>query len=220
MYCANPECWRFAWGTPCSGCNGVLCHACTKTHECGGSRKPRVAFVLGNAGVGKGTQCARIVEQFGWVHLSAGDLLRAERASGSANAELIEKILMEGKLVPSEITVGLLLKAMEQTPGHGYLIDGFPRNEENKQVWEKLAGENAKVDFCLFYDCPLDALQTRLLARGRKDDTEETIQKRFATFARESLPVIEWFRSQGMLREIDGSQGVDTVWGQTKRCFE
>ena len=231
-YCANSECWRFAWGSPCEPCQGVYCHACTKNHECTETKQQsqgaasvqsgpkRVAFVLGNAGVGKGTQCARIVEHFGWAHLSAGDLLRAERASGSANAEMIEKICMEGKIVPSEITVGLILKAMEQTPAKGYLIDGFPRNEENKQVWEKMAGDRAKVEFCLFYDCPLDELERRLIARGRKDDEVDIIKKRFDTFTRESLPVVNWFREQGLLREIDGRQPVEVVWEQTKKCFE
>ena len=91
-----------------------------------------VVFVLGGPGAGKGTNCARIVSDFGWIHLSAGDLLRAERSSGSELGEMIESIIKEGKIVPSEVTVRLLRQAMEKSAaGAGFLIDGFPRNQEN-----------------------------------------------------------------------------------------
>ena len=90
-------------------------------------------FVLGGPGCGKGTQCANLVRDLGFVHLSAGDLLREERDSGSKDAELINNIIKEGKIVPVAITVNLIKKAMIK---HGwrkkkYLIDGFPRNEDN-----------------------------------------------------------------------------------------
>ena len=90
-------------------------------------------FVLGGPGCGKGTQCANLVRDYGFVHLSAGDLLREERASGSKDAELIQKIIDEGKIVPVEITVNLIKKAMEKNGWNRkkYLIDGFPRNEDN-----------------------------------------------------------------------------------------
>ena len=96
--------------------------------------KPRVIFVLGGAGSGKGTQCAKLVENHGFVHLSAGDLLRAERDSGSENADLINKYIAAGEIVPVEITCGLIKTAMEK---HGwekarFLIDGFPRNKNNR----------------------------------------------------------------------------------------
>ena len=76
--------------------------------------KPVVFFILGRPGSGKGTQCANLVEQYGFVHISAGDLLRKERQSGSENAEMINQICLAGKIVPSTITCGLLKKAMEE----------------------------------------------------------------------------------------------------------
>ena len=102
------------------------------------SKKARVYFVLGGPGVGKGTQCAKLVQQYNFVHLSAGDLLRAERDSGSAQAELINTTIKEGKIVPVAITCQLIKNAMES---HGwaakrYLVDGFPRNEENFTGWQ------------------------------------------------------------------------------------
>jgi adenylate kinase family enzyme len=128
-----------------------------------------VVFVLGGPGAGKGTQCARIVDAFGFVHLSAGDLLRAERKRGTANAELINNYIKEGKIVPVEITIGLIKVAMEEHVAEGrsrFLIDGFPRNANNLEGWDALMSDYAKVHFCLFLDCPEDVMQTRLLVRA------------------------------------------------------
>ncbi|KAG8014011.1 UMP-CMP kinase, partial [Nibea albiflora] len=78
--------------------------------------KPQVVFVLGGPGAGKGTQCSKIVEGYGYTHLSAGDLLREERArEGSEFGQLIANYIKEGKIVPVEITINLLRKAMEET---------------------------------------------------------------------------------------------------------
>ena len=93
----------------------------------------RVSFVLGGPAAGKSTQCQKLVEEYGCVHLSAGDLLREERASGSETAELIESYIKEGAIVPVEITLNLIKKAMEQSTANRFLIDGFPRNEDNLQ---------------------------------------------------------------------------------------
>merc|ERR1712217_693846 len=101
-------------------------------------QKPNVVFVLGGPGAGKGTQCANLVRDFGVVHLSAGDLLRAERNSGSKDAELINNYIKEGKIVPVEITVGLIkramMKEMAQNEKFTFIIDGFPRNYDNLGV--------------------------------------------------------------------------------------
>ncbi|CAM9940082.1 unnamed protein product, partial [Hapterophycus canaliculatus] len=118
---------------------------------------PRVVFVLGGPGSGKGTQCEIIagVEALGYVHLSAGDLLRAERNSGSDLAGMINDFIREGKIVPAEVTVGLLRKAMASSGKSRFLIDGFPRNPDNLAAWEaSTAGGAVIFDFALFLDCP------------------------------------------------------------------
>jgi UMP-CMP kinase len=92
--------------------------------------KPGVVFVLGAPGSGKGTQCERIVEKFGFVHLSAGDLLREERNTpGSQYGSLIEGHITAGTIVPVEITCSLLENAMQKSNANNFLIDGFPRNQ-------------------------------------------------------------------------------------------
>ena len=74
------------------------------------------------------------MHDYGFVHLSAGDLLRAERNSGSENGEMIDRLILEGKIVPVKVTLGLLKNAMEKSAQHLFLIDGFPRNYDNLQV--------------------------------------------------------------------------------------
>lgn len=115
---------------------------------------PKVFFVLGGPGSGKGTQCANLVRDFGFKHLSAGDLLRAERARGGANAELINNYIAEGKIVPIHITVNLIKDAMEEAgwDKHVFLIDGFPRSDENLQGWNDVM--DGKIEFCgvIFFD--------------------------------------------------------------------
>jgi len=158
-------------------------------------RKPQVVFVLGGPGVGKGTQCANIVKKYGWCHLSAGDLLRAERANASAEADLINSCIKEGKLVPVEITVKLLLAAMQQSKTQSFLLDGFPRSIDNYEGWCAAVGDQADVACCLFYECGQGELERRLLDRGktsgRDDDNIQSIKKRFITFMNETSPIVE-----------------------------
>ena len=99
------------------------------------SNKFKVVFVLGGPGSGKGTNCAKIVELYGYVHLSAGDLLREERNSGSELAEMINTYIAEGKIVPAEVTVRLLHAAMEKSGKTKFLVDGFPRDMDNLNCW-------------------------------------------------------------------------------------
>ena len=132
--------------------------------------------------------------------------------------------IKEGKIVPVEVTVKLLLAAMEKNPGKKFLIDGFPRSMDNKDGWYSVVGDKAEVAFCLFYDCPEEELEKRLLKRGetsgRDDDNIESIKKRFRTFKETSMPVVEWFGSRGMLRTVSSVQTVEEVWAATKRVFD
>lgn len=102
-------------------------------------------FVLGGPGAGKGTQCARLVADYGFVHLSAGDLLRAERDSGSPDGAMITQFINEGKIVPVEVTVNLIKKAMVTSGGSKFLVDGFPRNQSNLEGWFATMGDAVRA---------------------------------------------------------------------------
>ncbi|KAG5251341.1 UMP-CMP kinase [Salix suchowensis] len=179
-------------------------------------KKPTVIFVLGGPGSGKGTQCASIVENFGHTHLSAGDLLRAEIKSGSENGTMIQNMIKEGKIVPSEVTIKLLQKAMHESENDKFLIDGFPRNEENRAAFEAVT--KIEPAFVLFFDCPEEEMERRILSRneGRVDDNIETIRKRFKVFQESSLPVVEYYDSKGKVRKIDAAKPVEEVFEAVK----
>lgn len=106
------------------------------------SEKPSVIFVLGGPGAGKGTICKKVFKKYGYVHLSAGDLLREERnRSDSEYGNLIETHIKEGTIVPVKITCSLLERAMvnSDSPNKRFLIDGFPRNEDNLTGWNEVS---------------------------------------------------------------------------------
>ena len=182
-------------------------------------KKPIVVFVLGGPGSGKGTQCANIVEHFHYTHLSAGDLLRAEIKSGSENGTMIQNMIKEGKIVPSEVTIKLLEKAMLENGNNKFLIDGFPRNEENRAAFEAVT--KIEPEIVLFFNCPEEEMERRLLGRnqGREDDNIETIRKRFKVFEESSLPVIEYYKAKGKVREIDAANPVGEVFEAVKAVF-
>lgn len=181
--------------------------------------RPTVVFVLGGPGAGKGTQCANIVREFAFVHLSAGDLLRAHMKSGSPEGNMVAEMIKQGQIVPSEVTVNLLLDAMRASGKDRFLIDGFPRNKENRDAWETTAGYDC--DFVLFFDCPEDVMTKRLLGRneGRTDDNIETIKKRFVTFRESSMPVIEYYDKLNKVCTVNSDQAPEEVYAQTTGFF-
>ncbi|KAL2234309.1 UNVERIFIED_CONTAM: UMP-CMP kinase 3 [Sesamum indicum] len=183
------------------------------------NKKVTVVFVLGGPGSGKGTQCSNIVEHFGYTHLSAGDLLRAEIKSGSENGTMIQNMIKEGKIVPSEVTIKLLQRAIQENGNDKFLIDGFPRNEENRAAFESVTG--IEPEFVLFFDCPEEEMEKRLLSRnqGREDDNIETIRKRFKVYMESSLPVIDYYKAKGKVRKIDAARPIEEVFKAVKAVF-
>lgn len=187
---------------------------------------PKVVFVLGGPGAGKGTQCAKIVEKFKYVHLSAGDLLREERNTpGSAYGELIESHIRNGTIVPVEITCSLLAKAMEKSEQNKFLIDGFPRNKDNLDGWQREMGDKTNVEFVLFFNCDQEVCMERCLQRGaagsgRSDDNVESLKKRFQTYVGDTMPIIEHYEALGLVRKVDASQTPDNVFEQVEKIFE
>lgn len=180
-----------------------------------------VIFVLGGPGAGKGTQCANLVRDYGFVHLSAGDLLRAEQArEGSKYGEMIAQYIKDGLIVPQEVTIALLEQAMNEGVKLGkskFLIDGFPRKMDQLLTFEK---QVALSSFTLFFDCPESVMLERLLERGktsgRTDDNVESIKKRFKTFVETSMPVVEYFEEKDKVVKVKCDSPVDQVYNDVK----
>lgn len=174
-----------------------------------------VIFVLGGPGSGKGTQCSQLVERYGAAHLSTGDLLREEVASKSVQGETINRMIKEGQIVPLQVTIDLLKKAVQSRPGP-YLIDGFPRSLDNLQLWEAQCGECA---LALFLDLSEELMEARLLERGktsgRMDDNPAMIRRRFVTFQGQSMPVIRQLEAKGRVAKVDASVSVQDLFAAT-----
>ncbi|EPZ34857.1 UMP-CMP kinase domain-containing protein [Rozella allomycis CSF55] len=180
-----------------------------------------VVFVLGGPGAGKGTQSEKIVNEFGFTHLSAGDLLRAERQrEGSKYGELINTYIKEGQIVPMQITINLLEDAMKRSGSKRFLIDGFPREIEQANAFEKQVCKSA---FVLYFDCPEEEMAARLLKRGitsgRVDDNAESIRKRFETFRKQSIPVVTKYEQDNKVRKVSCLSDPSTVFEDTKKHF-
>lgn len=196
--------------------------------------KVTVLFVLGGPGAGKGTQCSYLVEDFGFCHLSAGDLLRAEQhRAGSQFGELIQTCIRDGTIVPMEVTVKLLENAMTAalkegrsgdgwTDGRGrFLIDGFPRKMDQAIKFDE---EVCKASMVLFFSTTEEVMLARLLERGktsgREDDNVESIKKRFNTYKETTMPVIQHYEALGKVAEIDSSPPVEEVHKNAKAVVE
>lgn len=181
---------------------------------------PNIVFVLGGPGAGKGTMCELAQSQLGWTHLSVGDLCRAEVESGGKNASTIKGFVDAGKLVPDNIIVKMLKDSMELTTrttgNQNFLLDGFPRSLSNLEEWYKVFGKEAELPKMLYFECPYDVLEQRILGRakysGRSDDNVESMKVRFDTFKEETLPTVELFRGKNKCIEIDTSQTREEVY--------
>jgi len=185
--------------------------------------KPNIVFVLGGPGSGKGTQCENIVREFDYVHLSAGELLRAERAKPESTVrKLIEEHCRNGTIVPVAITLGLLEKSMKESGKQNFLIDGFPRNQDNLDGWNSVMPDKVNLKMVLFFDCPEEVCVKRCLQRGkagsgRDDDNEESLKKRFVTFINDTMPVVSYYEKQGLVRRINATRDKDEVFKDVKK---
>ncbi|KAF9581746.1 bifunctional uridylate/adenylate kinase [Lunasporangiospora selenospora] len=180
-----------------------------------------VIFVLGGPGAGKGTQCANLVRDFGFIHLSAGDLLRAEQERpGSQFGELIKTYIKEGKIVPMEVTIALLENAMLASGQKRFLIDGFPRKMDQALKFEEVVVPSKCT---LYFECPEEVMLGRLMKRGetsgRADDNIESIRKRFRVFTKTSFPVIEHFGKEGRVHTVSCEDAPDVVYARVKKIF-
>uniref|UniRef100_A0A0K8SFI8 adenylate kinase n=1 Tax=Lygus hesperus TaxID=30085 RepID=A0A0K8SFI8_LYGHE len=183
--------------------------------------KVPIIWVLGGPGSGKGTQCDRIVEKYGFTHISTGDLLRADVASGSERGKALEKVMKEGQLVSMKVVLGLLAEKMlnELSNSKGYLIDGYPRELAQGQAFEKSIGLCGLV---LYFEASDDTLVKRLLHRalssGREDDNEETIKKRLNTFHTHNDPIVQAYASK--TKKISAEDTPEIIFAQVVEAID
>jgi len=167
-------------------------------------------ILMGPPGVGKGTQAKNIVEKYGIVHLSTGDILRAE-VGGNTDLGNKAKVYMDaGKLVPDELLLGMMEGRLQQDDcKNGYLLDGFPRTIPQAEGLEKIMEKiNHSVDYVISLTADEDELVKRLVLRGkesgRSDDTEEVIKERQQVYWKLTAPLLDFYSGRKLLHEVDG----------------
>ena len=201
------------------GCGGSTASAVTNAVK---GEKARVVFVIGGPGSGKGTQCTKIKDEFNYNHMSTGDILRnvVKNKQGST-WQALEEDMKEGRLISSDKLITYVKLGISTSKNKKILLDGFPRNKENIDAWNKQMNDVADVVAVVYFEVPDDVMKQRLLSRneGRADDNEETIAKRLETFNAETKPVIDTYEKEGKLIKIDATKSVDDVFADVKAKF-
>lgn len=185
----------------------------------------KIVFIVGGPGSGKGTQCDRIVQKYGYCHLSSGDLLRAEVASGSERGQKLQEIMKKGELVPLETVLAMIKdKMIANSSASGFLIDGYPREVAQGEQFESTIASATAV---LYLDVANETMTQRLINRGktsgRADDNEETIRARLETFSKATAPVVAYYKEKGKLFEVERSiaeSSPDAVFNKVCELFD
>jgi adenylate kinase len=179
--------------------------------------------LFGPPGAGKGTQSERLIEKYGLVHLSTGDLFRFHLKHETELGKLAKSYMDHGHLVPDEVTINMLKSAvLEQKEPKGFIFDGFPRTNPQAGALDQLLSElNTQITLMLGLEVKEEELKTRLtqraLSSGRSDDADpEIIANRIAVYHRETAPVKEFYAAQNKYVAIDGIGTIDSI---TERLF-
>lgn len=179
--------------------------------------------LFGPPGAGKGTQSERLIEKYGLVHLSTGDIFRSNIKEETALGKLAKSYMDAGQLVPDEVTIDMLRsEVVKQNAAKGFIFDGFPRtNSQATALDELLALLQTEISLMLALEVAEDELKTRLLKRaavsGRPDDADPAvIEKRIAVYKQETAPVKAFYQAQHKFFAIDGIGSIDDI---TNRLF-
>ena len=171
--------------------------------------------ILGRQGSGKGTQAERIAAEFGCIHISTGDMLRAAVAAGTELGQQAEAVMNAGGLVGDDIMNGIVAErlAADDIMANGVLLDGFPRTSEQADALERICAEQGvAIDRAITLDVPVDIVRERMMARGREDDTPEAIDKRLSLYEEQTAPLLDWFGALDLLATVDGVGSEDEVF--------
>jgi adenylate kinase len=177
---------------------------------------------LGPPGAGKGTQAAVLSELGGVPHISTGDILRAAVKDQTELGKKAESFMNAGELVPDSLILDLIRERLGQEDvGTGWILDGFPRNVSQAEFLDTLLAElEQPCEHVLNLDVPDEEIVSRLLARGRQDDSEEVIRHRLTVYREQTAPLIDFYSKREQLVSIDGNQPMEIVTDVLKQIVQ
>ena len=205
-------------------------------------------LIMGLPGAGKGTQAAKIVEHFNVAHISTGDMFRAAIANQTEMGALAKSYIDKGELVPDEVTNGIVKERLSQDDikQTGFLLDGYPRTIEQANALDKTLAElgielEGVINIEVNPDCLLERLSGRIIHREtgetfhkvfnppadykeedyyqREDDKPETVKRRLDVNIAQGQPIIEHYRSKGLVHDIQGNQDIDDVFSAIEKVL-
>ena len=183
--------------------------------------------IFGAPGSGKGTQSDKMIEKYGFEHISTGDVLRSEIKNGTELGKTAKSYIDQGQLIPDELMVNILASVYDSfgKEHKGVIFDGFPRTSPQAEALKKmLADRGHKVAAMIELDVPEEELMKRLILRGqmsgRSDDNEETIKKRLDVYHNQTSPLIEWYKNEGIHYHINGLGELDRIFGDICKVID
>jgi adenylate kinase len=178
-------------------------------------------LIFGPPGSGKGTQSVRLAEKFNLLHLSTGDMLRAEITAGTELGKKMSLIMSKGELVPDEVVIEMIAYKIDHSKGTaGFLFDGFPRTVAQTVSLEKMLNDRGmKIDQMLVLDVDHDELVKRLIARaelsGRPDDKDPAvIENRIEVYKEKTEPIINYCNQKGLYQPVNGMGSIDDIFNR------
>lgn len=202
--------------------------------------------LLGAPGAGKGTQASKISEKYNLLHISTGDIFRANIKGGTPIGKLAKSFIDAGKLVPDEVTCDIVKDRLGwEDAKSGYMLDGFPRNLYQAQELDKFA----KIDLCLDISVDESLLMDRICGRRvcqcgesyhvsrlngattcakcgkelyqRADDNPQTVKSRLETYKTQTAPLVDYYKAQGKLQTVDGGKGsIDDIFAEICKILD
>ena len=182
--------------------------------------------IFGAPGSGKGTQSEKMIEKYGFGHISTGDVLRDQIKKGTELGKTAKSYIDNGQLIPDDLMVSILADVYDTFgPDHkGVIFDGFPRTIPQAEALKKmLADRGHKVAAMIELDVPEDELMKRLKRgqeSGRSDDNAETIKKRLGVYHNQTAPLIEWYANEGIHYHINGLGELDRIFGDICKVID
>ncbi len=177
-----------------------------------------ILILFGPPGAGKGTQAMKIAKRFNWVHISTGDILRAEVGAGTPLGLKVKSVMDSGQLVSDDLLIQIMESVFQRhETAEGFILDGFPRTLNQASELDRMLQKlGYKVSLVLALDVDEEELVKRLLIRaqeqGRKDDTREVIQNRLVQYHQFTKPLTDYYRKQNIFKKVFGVGSVEEIF--------